>query len=495
DDPSAPRELLQLLGENAGVRTLFADTTNAVTRTFETDSVDLVVIQIDPSDRGLLESVSRIAREQDDTIPILAVIKADDARSAAAAGSVGVEGMVFATNPRQMKRLTLFLVESVRARQDARVAVRRMEEIEDRYTLLLDSSSEAIAYLHEGLHIYANPAYLQLFNYDSFEDLEGLSMLDLLSAGAEGVDLKKVLKALARDEIPEDAMTLNAHRQDGSDFEATVDFSAARYGGEYCAQMLVREQISQVDPELAKELEKLKTSDMLTGLLNRQAFLEHLRDEAGALDDTTGLSILMVSLDKHDQLQTKLGLGATDALIQKSAELFAEAAGEHLGMARVSDHSFAILVSTVSREEAEKLAAKIIDHCSGRIIDVRDTSLTVSASLGLAIAGSELEDSDSLLVQANTALSEALRAGGNAYVRYRPRVSGDGDEDDAAWSERLHHALDNDEFRLVTSPITSMDDDAFLINEVETRLRSEDSDEVMMPSVYLPAAARLDMAS
>ena len=42
-----------------------------------------------------------------------------------------------------MKRLTLFLVNSVRARRDARTALRRLEEIEDRYTLLLDSSSEA----------------------------------------------------------------------------------------------------------------------------------------------------------------------------------------------------------------------------------------------------------------------------------------------------------------------------------------------------------------
>jgi EAL domain-containing protein (putative c-di-GMP-specific phosphodiesterase class I) len=40
-----------------------------------------------------------------------------------------------------------------------------------------------------------------------------------------------------------------------------------------------------------------------------------------------------------------------------------------------------------------------------------------------------------------------------------------------------------------------MEDDAFLINEVETRLRSEDSDEVMMPSVYLPVASRLDIAA
>jgi diguanylate cyclase (GGDEF)-like protein/PAS domain S-box-containing protein len=494
DDPSAPRELLTLLGEDSGVRTLFADTGNAVSRTFETDQIDMVMIQIDAGDLGLLENTARLARDQDEPVPVMAIIKEDDARSALAAATHAVEGCVFATNARQIRRLALFLIESVQSRRSARIAVRRLEEIEDRYTLLLDSSSEAIAYIHEGLHIYANRAYLELFGFDSFEELEGLSMLDLLSTSAEGPDLKQVLKALSRDEIPEEDMTLNAHRQDGTDFTATVDFSPARYGGEYCAQMLVREQLGHVDPAMALELEKLKTRDMLTGLLNRTAFMDRLRTEAGQREEAASLSVLLFSLDNHDKLQSKLGLGATDSLIRESARLFEDAISDTEAMARVSDHTFAI-IADAGREEAEAIAARIIDHCSGRIIEVRDTSLTVSASVGLAVAGSELSEPDVLVAQADSALYEALHAGGNAFVRYRPRVSTTGDEDDNAWGERLTHALDNDEFRLVTSPITSMDDDGFLINEVETRLRSEDSDEVLMPNTYLPVAGRIGLAS
>ncbi len=495
DDPGAPRELQQLLGKDAGVRTLFADTGNAVSRTFETDAVDMVVIQVDVNDLGLLDTVCRMAREQNHAVPVMAIIKNDDSRSALAAASCGVEGFVYASNPRQLKRIALFLVDSMRARRDARVAVRRMEEIEDRYTLLLESSSEAIAYLHEGLHIYANRAYLEMFEYDSFEDLEGLSMLDLLSSSDKQVDLKKILKALSRDEIPEEAMSLTAHTQSGGEFDARVDFSPARYGGEYCAQMLVREEVQHADPALAEELEMLKTRDILTGLLNRGAFIERLTDEIDIRTDTSGLSILLFSLDKFDALQSKLGLSATDALIREAADLFKSALDDESTMARLSDHTFGVLVDFDNREQAETLAARIVDQCSDKLIDVRDTSLTVSASVGLAIAGSEPPDPATLLAQADSALSEALNAGGNAYVRYRPRVSADADEDDAAWSERLHHALDNDEFRLVTSQITSMDDDSFLINEVETRLRIEDSDEVLMPNVYLPAASRVDMAT
>lgn len=494
DDPSAPRQLAQMLGEDAAVRTLFADTSNAVSRTFEAEQVDLVMINVDSGDMGLFESSVRAAREQDRFVPIIAMIDQEDASAALAVAAAGVEGIVNQAGLRQLKRLTIGQVESLRARKDAGLALKSLADIEDRYTLLLDSSSEAIAYIHEGLHIYANRAYLELFGYDTFEELEGLSMLDLLSGSDEVPDLKQVLKAIARNELPEDALLLNAHRQDGTAFTASVDFSPARYGGEYCAQMLVREKIAGADPELEEELRKLKTSDLLTGMLNAPSFIELLNRTVSERPDTSGLSVLTLSLDNHDDLLDKVGVGATDDLVRESAELFRGAAGEDYTMARLRDHTFALIADCSDRSEAEKLASEIVEQCSGRIIDVRDNSLTVSASVGLAIAGSELPRPEALIEQSESALAEALRAGGNGFVRYRPRVSAEGDEDDAAWAERLRHALDHDEFGLVTSPITSMEDDEFLISEVETRLRPEDSDEVVLPAVYMSAASRVGLA-
>lgn len=494
DDPSAPRQLQQMLGDDAGVRTLFADTGNAVSRTFESDQVDMVMINVDSADLQLFESSVRAAREQDRYVPVVAMIDEEDNEAALAVAAVGVEGFVNQAGMRQLKRLTLSQVESLRARKDAEQALRSLADIEDRYTLLLDSSSEAIAYIHEGLHIYANRAYLELFGFETFEELEGLSMLDLLAPSDEVPDLKQVLRAIARDDLPDNELQLNAHRQDGSAFTASVDFSPARYGGEYCAQMLVREKISQADPELEEELRKLKTSDLLTGMLNAPAFIDLLDQTVDGRADSAGLSVLVLSLDNHDDLLDKVGVGATDDLVRGTAELFREIVGEHYTMARLRDHAFALIADSSSRAEAEKLASDIVENCSGRIIDVRENSLAVSASVGLAVAGSELPYPEGLIEQAESALAEALRAGGNGFVRYRPRVSAEGDEDDTAWAERLRHALDHDEFGLVTSPITSMEDDEFLISEVETRLRPEDSDEVVLPSVYLHIASRVGLA-
>ncbi len=495
DDPSAPRELDQMLGADSGARTMFADTANAVSRTFDETRIDMVMIHVDAADPGLLETTIRHAREQKHFVPVIALVDGDDARSALQVAALGVEGFVSQTNLRQLKRLARGQLESLQARRDARQALKSLEDIEARYTLLLDSSSEAIAYLHEGLHIYANPAYLDLFGFVSFEELEGLSMLDLFTASRKEQDLKKVLKALSRDDIPREAMLLNAHRQDGSEFKASVAFSPARYGGEYCAQMLVHEELEQADPKLQAELQKLKTHDMLTGMLNFSSFIEELKASLEAREETSGFSVMLFSLDNFDELVDKVGVGATDNLVSEAAELFRSVTGNGGITARLRDHTFGLLADTKSREDAEKLATSLVEGCSGKIIDVRETSLTVSASIGLAIAGSEVPEPENLLEQAETALNQALRAGGNGFVRYRPKVSAEGEEDDAIWAERIRHAIDHNEFGLVTSAITCMEDDGFLINDVETRLRAEDSDEVIMPSAYMPIAIRLGMAS
>lgn len=495
DDPSAPRELEQMLGSDGAARTLFADTANAVSRTFEEGRVDMVMIHVDSADPGLLETTIRHARDQDHFVPVIALVDGDDARSALTVASLGVEGFVSQSNLRQLKRLARGQLESLQARHDASQALKSLEDIEARYTLLLDSSSEAIAYLHEGLHIYANPAYLELFGFVSFEELEGLSMLDLFTPARDGQDLKKVLKALARDDIPSEAMLLNAHRQDGAEFNASVAFSPARYGGEYCAQMLVHEQLEQADPKLQEELRKLRSHDMLTGMLNSASFLEELKSHLAAREETSGFSVLLFSLDNFDELVDKVGVGATDNLISEVAGLFQKVVGEDRITARLRDHTFGLLADITSREEAEKLATSLVEGCTGKIIEVRETSLTISASVGLAIAGSEVPEPEALVEQAETALNEVLRAGGNGFVRYRPRVSAEGEEDDAVWAERLRHALDHDEFGLVTSAITCMEDDGFQINDIETRLRTEDSDEVIMPAVFMPIASRIGMAS
>ncbi len=56
----------------------------------------------------------------------------------------------------------------------------KQEELHHRYNLLLDSARDSIAYVHEGLHVYANRSYLDLLQVQTPDEIEGLSLLELM---------------------------------------------------------------------------------------------------------------------------------------------------------------------------------------------------------------------------------------------------------------------------------------------------------------------------
>src|SRR3546814_5230720 len=68
---------------------------------------------------------------------------------------------------------------------EARRTLRKLEaqvrETERRCDALIESSRDPIAYIHEGMHIRANAAYMEMFGFESFDDLEGMSLLDLVA--------------------------------------------------------------------------------------------------------------------------------------------------------------------------------------------------------------------------------------------------------------------------------------------------------------------------
>jgi len=494
DDPGSVREIETLLGDSR-LRFHFADTSNAFSRILEAEPVHLAIVHVHSGSEPLLDPLTRQLRSSEPPIALIAMVS-PDAEAALAAAHSGVNGCVRIDDQRSVARVIQERVALIRENRGQREALRQSSDIHERYNLLLESSREAIAYLHEGLHIYANPSYLDLFGYSDFEELEGFSILDLLSAGEGAADLKQLLKSLSRGDLPNEALELKAHRADGQEFIASVEFAPARYDGEACTQIMIRERVEAGDnAELQQEIEKLRSHDILTGLLNRQAFIHQLQDELASPLENRHMAVILVSLDEHSSLQEKIGAAATDLLIRQTAEVFGEAIDDQMLPARLSDHILAARIWFEARSEAEALATRIIEMFSGRVLEIRDKSPTVTASVGLAVGGSQLFSADELLAQAESALREAQRTGGNSYVRYRPSSDATDAGDAAQWTERLRHALNNEEFRLVRLPITSMEDDDFLISEFESRMRVDGSDEIIMPATFRPAAVQSGLAT
>ncbi len=145
--------------------------------------------------------------------------------------------------------------------------LQKQEELQHRYNLLLDSARDSIAYIHEGLHVYANRAYLDLLQVKTLDEIEGLSLLELMTP-EEDVDLKKLLRDLNQAVFPEETLVVTINTLGNKHLKAELTFSPARFNGEQCIQMMVREQ--DANHILHEELDRLRKIDQLTQMINRQ---------------------------------------------------------------------------------------------------------------------------------------------------------------------------------------------------------------------------------
>ena len=267
---------------NAGiaVRPLRPTTTDELTAMLVGQAVDLVLASHPCTSIPLADVQLQVATSGKD-IAVIAVVEEVDTDTFAELMSGGVRALALRHKPPQL----LSTVHTEWADLTARRAQRRLEaqvrETERRCDALIESSREPIAYVHEGMHIRANAAYLEMFGYESFEDIEGMSLLDLVAPKhVEG--FKQLLKNMSKGEIPPPRYELEARDLEGNAFPAVMEFTLAQYEGEACQQVIFRRQEQAADPELARKVEELRQRDQVTGLLNRPTFLLALE---GALPD------------------------------------------------------------------------------------------------------------------------------------------------------------------------------------------------------------------
>ncbi|NND56399.1 MAG: EAL domain-containing protein [Xanthomonadales bacterium] len=347
-----------------------------------------------------------------------------------------------------------------------------VEELEHRYNLLLDSSRDAIAYVHEGLHVYSNRAYLDALGVADHSEIAGLSLLEILDAGE--TNLKQLLKGLSKGQFPDKALPVKVKRPDATTFEANLMFSPARFDGEECIQMMVQRQ--DAANELAAELERVRMTDPLTRLLNRNAFSEALDSCIQAGSDNDALAVLYIETDDIETLQEELSVEAMDAFISDLANIIKNNLEDGDVAARISDHGFAVLVGRPTNSQLEKVGNDLLTAYRSHIIEISDRALSASCSIGMASVGRLTVNSPEIIANARKAQAEASEQGDQMVV-YRPQLTAvatiAGEHD---WVERIRMALSNLDYYSVQQSIVDLDGDGEQMMENTTFMRGESGD-------------------
>ena len=418
-------------------------------------------------------------------LPLLLLVDRIEEAAVLGMAEAGLRALVLKHNPAHL----LATLRREWADLEARRGLRRLEaqvrETERRCDSLIASSRDPIAYIHEGMHIRANDAYLEMFGFESFDEVEGMSLLDLV--GPQHIEgFKQLLKSLSRGEAPPPEYLMEARRIDGSTFPARLEFATATWEGEACVQVVFRRR-EELDPELAREVEELRQRDPATGLLNRPTFMRLLEDAVAAVGRDGGqYGFLLLEPDHYGRLLPDIGLDAADALAIALAERVRAAVDADARVARFGEHSFAVLLEgnhARTRATADALAQAL----SSEVLAVGERSLAVTASIGGVQVGEKIASVAQILAKASQCLAAAVELGGNTVQVFDPGAADRAEEERIAlWVERIGQALAGEGFVLHWQPVMSLQGEPGEL--YEACLRVEVNGELVTPSGFLGIA-------
>ena len=367
----------------------------------------------------------------------------------------------------------------------------RLTEVEGKHQAMIDGAREAICYCHDGMHVDANRAYLQLFGYDGLAELEGVPVLDLIDRSDHGRFkdyLRKVTKKNQKADKPEQFMAL---RKDGSSLPVEVSLSLINLGGETCTQLVVNDVSAQATT--ANDVDNAEERDPLTGAYDREYFLRELGktiDQAKAAGPDSAL--IYLELDGLKAINERSGRDTGDQLLREVVTQFDYTLDNNALLARFGGDEFAVLLMGADHGEGQRVTESLTQGVARAVKKIgappKATQCTCALIMIDRTAGS-VEKILSLAYSANEQTKKQKRAGPAATKDKRDEATKPGAAQENQWREWIQRALDHDSFQLVYQPVINLVGDPSEYYEVLLRMAGQDG-QLVAAGDFMPFAER-----
>lgn len=168
--------------------------------------------------------------------------------------------------------------------------------------------------------------------------------------------------------------------------------------------------------QLNDSLQLLCMTDSLTQLANRRALFERLENEySRAKRYKSELSIMMLDIDHFKQFNDSFGHQLGDDILEDVATLLTEHSRDSDLVARYGGEEFTIIMPNIGSEQALQLAERVRQHIEEH--QFGQHSLTIS--IGVASITTKVNDTDTLISHADTALYSAKDNGRNNVILFK----------------------------------------------------------------------------
>lgn len=474
---------------NAGqaVRFMYVENQDSLEPALDQQRPDIIICSQGLEALGM-EQLNAVLKARSLNIPIIAIGHEADEPQVIEALRSGVIDLVSFDQPEHLQLVVAREQRNLEMQRDLHFYRTGHKESERRCRALLDSSRDAIAYVHDGMHIYANSSYLEMFGFQDLDEIEGTPIMDMV-AGDDLAAFKEFLRTYGKEPDGPDQLDVKCTSAKGN-FNAKMEFTQATIDGEPCTQIIIRDQMVG-DKELEQKLKYLSKQDVLTGLFNRQYFMEELElAVSNARAGSGNGSLLYILLDNFKSVKESVGLGASDLVVSDIAHLLKDKIAD-LGMpARFGDNSFTVLFKDKDATAAQTLADRLLRSIEEHIIDVEGRTITITVSIGISLITESAPDAHELLSRADLACEVARSSGGNRVHLHNPVADEQiGREREQQWNHLIQEALTEDRFHLVYQPIVSLQGETDEKYEVLLRMRDSEGEDIR-PGQFLPVAVQ-----
>ena len=255
-----------------------------------------------------------------------------------------------------------------------------------------------------------------------------------------------------------------------------------------------------------EQIRRLAYCDSLTGIPNRQAFLETLeRELQRSKVGNKKFAVLFMDLDAFKRINDTLGHDVGDQLLQQVSDRLREtirpndllsrgdlvprtdgARREATNLARLGGDEFTILIPDLERVEHALAVAHRVKDAMRRSFIIDGNEIFVTASIGISLFPEDGDDSTSLLKFADTAMYHAKNCGKNNAKLYSSSLTMQ-IMSHVKLEVGLRRALQNDELYLLYQPQLDVRSSEIVGVEALVRWRHAERG-VVPPGEFIPLA-------
>jgi diguanylate cyclase (GGDEF)-like protein/PAS domain S-box-containing protein len=282
-----------------------------------------------------------------------------------------------------------------------RVDITELKQREASFRLLFDSNPVPmiVCALDDERILSVNDAAVRHYGY-SRSDFEMLTIRHLQAFESE--------LPWAGDQTSDEraARTWKHVKADGSLIDLAIYSRQLAYGDQPAVLVALMDITERKRAEM--RLTFMAHHDGLTGLPNRNSLRQRLDEMlAQTRRSTEKVAVLFLGLDNFKAVNDTLGHGVGDKLLRGVARRLRSSLREEDAIARLSSDEFAIIQSAISRPEDVVLLARRLLEAIGEPYLLDGHSVVIGASIGIAMAPGDGDDSEKLLKNADMALSRA----------------------------------------------------------------------------------------